>query len=33
MHGDLNFAYLERCGALKVTLRKHFIDVLPEGTG
>jgi hypothetical protein len=32
LHGGLNIAYLERCGALKVMLRKHFIDKSSEGT-
>src|ERR1700691_3310828 len=32
LHDGLNFAYLERCGALKVMLRKHFIDKSSEGT-
>src|ERR1700677_2928517 len=31
LHGDSNFAYLERCGALEVMLGKYFIDESSEG--
>jgi hypothetical protein len=31
LHGGLNIAYLERCGALDATLRQYFIDEPSEG--